>query len=1280
MLELARAEKQPSQRASLIGAILGSQAVVKYLASEKKLGSILELINRETLPSSRDQLLTYILSRQNTVTALVADGYLPAILKLVDRSTGVRREQLLGQVLLVPKVLELLAEQQRLSMVLAVVETSPEGNGRSNYLQRLFYNSTALTLLIKNGFFDDLLNLALRQKNAASRAMLLGRLFTLDLATKQLVRNNRIDFFLDAIKGETSVAARRNLLTQLVRSNSVVTALIKSKQIDALLTLCLEGPNDTARRLLLSDLLISPAILGYLVDTQRFEKVVNDVLAETNQARLRSVLQRLLTNSVSVRLLTKHKQMAALIKVIETKLGDNHRKALLDGLTNSRTGLQWLATTGRSEVVISAIGRTASSRRSYLLNNILSGTTGLSAMLKAGHFDTLLKHIENETNDRTRRSMMAKLLFSPTALEYLAGANQLDRVFKKVIKEADVDLRRQCIQAFLYRIEGQSMFKHPIVVEQLLQLFELEEEKYRSAYVQQMLAVPLIRQGVTQAGKADVLLKVVALEKNDVRRKQHLQQLLFAPSGVVAWHIRRGEYARAEELLVQHSDGDRGRMRLAVYLSSRNLLDARVVSLQQQLQAEPEKVDRRQLLYLLRAQGDLSGAQELATQLGDDGLSRALLVERQAWKEAAALQAGSACPLPVPITSRASVTAYPEIETLGYLASFQRLAGQQAAFAESVEKIQKLQQSNPTDRTLAWHCAEALLLNDCVDQVMAFLCDTHPRRAFALYTFQHRYDEALQLVGIKDEAGLNRSWFDQLPGNGGDEKAKARDRFEFSLHIMRVLHMLGQTDERDAVLSVLLSVVEEMPKPTNATPPANLYWELTSQSLFRMGLNEQAWTVGARAVSPRQYSLALLTRLYGQRAGEANAWWRFLRAEQLDTSIVDSLNRLHRILQPQLTENAGEFIGLAKRAEDYAEKISDSSKNLYLLGIAATCRRRGETATALRCLKGAGSYSDAAMQRADLLAELGKPLEAARLYEQIWEDDNEQLAALYLSGHAYEQAGQDDEGKHHKQLANELALSGRLRQIMAQALAQRGLESEAIHQWRLVRSTAPFEHWDLNESARRLAMAQQDQPALAAKHWRHYMLGDLRNNYYMRESEGYLRVPTTVQRFEALAAVKAGDLETADRAIGLAAVLSPGDTTLGEELTPALDRAAQSGKADRLFETLFSRYEADCKQFPNSAFLHNNLAWLAARCGRRIDAALEHATIAVKLSPQSSSYLDTLAEVYFRQGDRESAIEYSRRAVQLTPDRDSLSKQLSRFINDPLPSPLPANNVGASTN
>ncbi len=80
------------------------------------------------------------------------------------------------------------------------------------------------------------------------------------------------------------------------------------------------------------------------------------------------------------------------------------------------------------------------------------------------------------------------------------------------------------------------------------------------------------------------------------------------------------------------------------------------------------------------------------------------------------------------------------------------------------------------------------------------------------------------------------------------------------------------------------------------------------------------------------------------RPTEASAWWRFLRTEQPSESVADALGRLHRVLHPQPTEAAGEFTGLAKQAEVYAETISDVSKSAYLTGIAATCRRRGETA------------------------------------------------------------------------------------------------------------------------------------------------------------------------------------------------------------------------------------------------------------------------------------------------------------------------------------------------
>jgi len=88
---------------------------------------------------------------------------------------------------------------------------------------------------------------------------------------------------------------------------------------------------------------------------------------------------------------------------------------------------------------------------------------------------------------------------------------------------------------------------------------------------------------------------------------------------------------------------------------------------------------------------------------------------------------------------------------------------------------------------------------------------------------------------------------------------------------------------------------------------------------------------------------------------------------------------------------------------------------------------------------------------------------------------------------------------------------------------------------------------------------------------------------------------------------------------------------------------------------------------PDCALLHNNLAWTAARCGRRLDEAQQHAQRAVELDPDNASYVDTLAEVYFQRGDRESALRHSRRAAELRPGDETLQRQLKRFERDPLP-------------
>lgn len=81
----------------------------------------------------------------------------------------------------------------------------------------------------------------------------------------------------------------------------------------------------------------------------------------------------------------------------------------------------------------------------------------------------------------------------------------------------------------------------------------------------------------------------------------------------------------------------------------------------------------------------------------------------------------------------------------------------------------------------------------------------------------------------------------------------------------------------------------------------------------------------------------------------------------------------------------------------------------------------------------------------------------------------------------------------------------------------------------------------------------------------------------------------------------------------------------------------------------------------NDASNLNGLAWTCATNGVYLKEALEAAQRAVALEPQNSGILDTLAEVHFRMGDRDKAIEVESRALALEPGSNYLTEQLNRF-------------------
>ncbi len=95
-------------------------------------------------------------------------------------------------------------------------------------------------------------------------------------------------------------------------------------------------------------------------------------------------------------------------------------------------------------------------------------------------------------------------------------------------------------------------------------------------------------------------------------------------------------------------------------------------------------------------------------------------------------------------------------------------------------------------------------------------------------------------------------------------------------------------------------------------------------------------------------------------------------------------------------------------------------------------------------------------------------------------------------------------------------------------------------------------------------------------------------------------------------------------------------------LASILQDNGREAEAEGIYRTVLERS-------PSSAFALNNLAFLLARSGRKLDEALEFANRAVALAGNDFAFLDTLGWVHFQLGDGQAAIELLQRAIRQNP-------------------------------
>lgn len=164
-----------------------------------------------------------------------------------------------------------------------------------------------------------------------------------------------------------------------------------------------------------------------------------------------------------------------------------------------------------------------------------------------------------------------------------------------------------------------------------------------------------------------------------------------------------------------------------------------------------------------------------------------------------------------------------------------------------------------------------------------------------------------------------------------------------------------------------------------------------------------------------------------------------------------------------------------------------------------------------------------------------------------------------------------------------------------------------------------------------------------------------------------MQLRARVHQWRAQSHLKEGNTDKATESIKTFIRTTPGNASIGEELLPMLEEAGQVELAYEYYQQTRALALEACTLFPESAMAHNNLAWLDSRSRRNLDDAFYHAQRAITLLPDSAAYMDTMAEVHFANGDREKALDWSGRAIKLTPFDQELQGQRERFESAPLP-------------
>lgn len=555
------------------------------------------------------------------------------------------------------------------------------------------------------------------------------------------------------------------------------------------------------------------------------------------------------------------------------------------------------------------------------------------------------------------------------------------------------------------------------------------------------------------------------------------------------------------------------------------------------------------------------------------------------------------------------------------------------------------------------------------EEVLPYFEEAYPVDMFEYYHRFELLDDAFRCLGLKVGEVVPQQWVDE-------SLAMVKENFEVENEGCRRLLSLalffverGEIEEGERLLDALYAKVDEL-GPSDVNGLLSLL--AGRQSNFGpLGYPDYAIRKAQRrneeVFQPETFlsesffgdeSIFVLYRFLGERGKNVEPWDRVRQAFAF----------LGREVEVEAEEMTAIHNDLEKRARETA---SEGDWNLLRLsgiyrGNFPLLERAAEAMTELQ-----EDDESALSTLASIYFSDGRFQEAADIYQKLLADDPSRYDWMEALAVSLELSGKSEEAEKWLLMLEKLALGDGNWLVSLGNLWGTVGDFERQYQYferAFLLHPAETSSWFsqlrlIADSARRAGYWKK--AAACQEVYNSFLTFEL-----IASPRGYFNQRGEIDWARAMMALQEGEVEKGDRILDRLVGYCGHESFFADDIFPVLRREGWHEQAERLWGKLEPVYRESLAAFPDGHNAHNTAAWAASRAACDLEDAMKWVDSALKKNPNSPAYLDTKAEVFFAQGNREEALKWSEKACShssLQQDLGTLRIQYRHFRDDPFP-------------